>query len=266
MEPRMLKALEATKPQPLKDRNKHWKGFLYGEYGVGKTKVTAECIEKKGLIISTDTGAETLHNHPELLDKTDIIEYDGLSQLTAIGLAISEGIEEWSKYDLIAIDTISQVQEEYLDYLNDNYTYQGNMREKATPRGGSAAAKTLGLQDQEVLGMADYHLTRNNMRSPVKALIKAPVNVMFVAHLREPNFLEQQKGKLTRRPTLTEAVFKLIAREATFMGLMERNGPKREIQFLTDKKTVSKSRIAELDDKIINADNLPEILKKWSKN
>lgn len=266
MDPRMMKALEASQPQPLKTRSKFWKGFLYGEYGVGKTKVTADCIESKGLIISTDTGAETLFNHPELLDKTDVIEYDGLSQLTAIGLAISEGIPEWSKYDLIAIDTISQVQEEYLDFLNDNYSYAGNMREKATPRGGSVAAKTLGLQDQEVLGMADYHLTRNNMRTPIKALIKAPVNVMFIAHLREPNFLEQQKGKLVRRPTVTEAVFKLIARETSFMGLMTRNGEKREVQFKTDNKTVSKSRIAELDDKVINADNLSEILKKWSKN
>lgn len=263
MDEKFLKALQASPPEKLSTRSRYWKGFLYGEYGVGKTKISAECIKSKGLIIATDTGAETLYNHPELLDKCDILPYDGLSQLTAVGQAITEKIDYYD-YDTVIVDTISQVQEEYLDYLNDNFTYSGNMREKATPRGGAIEARKLGLSEQEVLGMADYHLTRNNMRTPIKTLIKAPVNVMFVAHLREPSFLEQQKGKLTRRPTVTEAVFKLIARETTFMGLMERNGPKRTIQFLTDKKTVSKSRIKELDDKIIDADKLPEFLFKWS--
>jgi hypothetical protein len=86
---------------------------------------------------------------------------------------------------------------------------------------------------------------------------------MFLAHLREPSFLEVGKGKLVRRPTLTETVFKLIAREVSFLGLMERSGTKRTIQFSTDKRTVSKSQIAELDDKTINADQLSEILQTW---
>ena len=101
------------------------------------------------------------------------------------------------------------------------------------------------------------------MRGPIKTLIKAPCDVHFIAHLREPSMMDVQKGKLVRRPTLTETVFKLVAREVSLMGLMERNGTKRTIQFMTDKKTVSKSRIKELDDKTIDADTLPQIIQEW---
>jgi AAA domain len=263
MDEKFLKALQSVPPQSLTGRPKYFKGFLFGDYGVGKTKVAGECAENKGLSIATDTGIETYYNHPSLVDKIEVVPYNGLSHLTAIGQAVAEEVPPYDEFDIIIVDTISQVQEEYLDYLNDNFTYAGNLREKAVPRVNAIEAKRLGLSEQEVLGLPDYHLTRNNMRHPIKTLIKAPINVMFIAHLREPTFMEQQKGKLVRRPTVTEAVFKLIAREASFMGLMERDGNKRTIQFKTDRKTVSKSRIAELDDKIINADDLPEILAKW---
>lgn len=266
MDQNLLNGLEQHPPEELTSQMKYWKGFLFGEYGVGKTKVACECAETAGLDVYTDRGYQTLFNHPELKDKIKAVPYQGLNHLTAIGQAVAEGIAPYDQYDLIVIDTISQVQEEYLDFLNDNFTYNGALREKAIPRVNSMEAKRLGLSEQEVLGLPDYHLTRNKMRHPIKSLIKAPVNVMFIAHLREPSFLEQQKGKLVRRPTVTEAVFKLIAREASFMGLMEREGNKRTIQFKTDKRTVSKSQIAELDDKIINADDLPEILMKWRAN
>jgi hypothetical protein len=199
-----------------------------------------------------------LYNHPELLDKIEVVPYSGLSQLTAIGTAVTESYGGYDEFDLICVDTISQVQEEYLDWLNDNYTVGGNMREKATPRPGSGLSRA-----EEIIGLGDYNLARRNMSTPIKTLVKAPVNVMFLAHLREPTFMEQSKGKLVRRPTLTETVFKLIARESTFMGLMEREGKKRTIQFKTDKKTVSKSQIAELDDEIVTDDEFVQTLTDW---
>lgn len=258
MDAKKLAALESMPPQKLGERSRVWKGFLYGEWGTSKTITTAKCVKKKGLWIYTDQGINSFYNHPELLDKVELVPYDGLSQLTTIGQAVMEGHPDYVDFDLICVDTISQVQEEYLDWLNDNYTFGGDMRIRATPRPGNP-----GLKAEEVIGLGDYNLTRRNMSTPIKTLVKAPVNVMFLAHLREPTFMEQSKGKLVRRPTLTETVFKLVAREATFMGLVERNGNERTIQFKTDKKTVAKSQINALTDKVINADNLHEILEKW---
>lgn len=259
----MQELLNLVPPKKLTEVERYWKGFLYGEYGVTKTVTTARCIEKRGLIVGTDRGVQAIFNHPELIDKVEIVEYHGLKHLTAIATAVAEQQLVYREFDLVSLDTVSQMQEEYLDWLNDNFTYSGeNARNKATPtRDAKTADRT--LTEQEIIGFGDYHLARRNMSTPIKTLVKAPVNVMFLAHLREPSFLEAAKGKLVRRPTLTETVFKLIAREASFLGLMERNGTKRTIQFVTDKKTVSKSQIAELDNKIINADDLPNILMEW---
>jgi hypothetical protein len=254
--------LDKVPPELLTNRSRFWKGFIYGEYGVGKTVVTGSCIQKRGLIIATDRGSDVFYNHPEILDKVEIVPYQGLAHLTAIATAVEEGHPRYSEFDLIACDTISQIQEEYLDWLNDNYTFAGDLRTRATPR-PEAKRANMSLKEQEIIGFGDYHLARRYMSTPIKSLIKAPVNVMFLAHLREPSFLEVGKGKLVRRPTLTETVFKLIAREVSFLGLMERSGTKRTIQFSTDKRTVSKSQIAELDDKTINADQLSEILQTW---
>lgn len=263
------KALDANPPTDLGQRDRFVNAFIYGEYGVGKTINACLCgaaTGKRTLLVRTDTGTDSLYNHPELISKVDVVDYQGLNQLTAIGNAISEGLTlgdyDYSNVGLVIIDTISQVQEEYLDWILENFKFTGNFRTVATPRNAKIKSE-LKLEDEEITGLPDYHLARNKMRGPVKALIKAPCDVFFLAHLREPSMLDVQKGKLVRRPTLTETVFKLIAREVSLMGLMERVGQKREIQFETDKKTVSKSRIKELEGKTINADTLPQIIQDW---
>ena len=111
----LAKALEAEPPTSLSDRSKYVNMFWYGEYGVGKTIGASKCAAatgKKGLLVRTDTGTDSLFNHPELLDAIDVVDYKGLSQLTAIGEAISEGLTigdtDYSKYGAVLVDTISQ--------------------------------------------------------------------------------------------------------------------------------------------------------------
>lgn len=261
MDKAKLEALASVPPESLLGRTRYLNNFIYGEFGVGKTILACRCVRNKGLIIHTDSGTDSIYNHPELLDKIDVVPYSGLTQLTAIGEAITEGIEPWSLYDTVIVDTASQIQEEYLDWLNENFKFAGSYREKAVPRNPRS-----GLSEQEIIGLPDYHLARNNMRHPIKTLVKAPVDVWFLAHLREPSFLEQQKGKLVRRPTMTEKVFQLIARETSLLGLMERNGSKRTVQFTTDKKTVCKSRIKELDNQTLTDNEVVELLNKWRMN
>lgn len=263
------KALDASPPSGLGDRTKYVNAFIYGEYGVGKTINACMCgaaTGKRTLLVRTDSGTDSLYNHPELIEAIDVVDYQGLNQLTAIGNAITERITlsgyDYSQVGMVIIDTISQVQEEYLDWILENFKFTGNFRTVATPR-SQKIKNELKLEDEEITGLPDYHLARNKMRGPIKALIKAPCDVFFLAHLREPSMIDVQKGKLVRRPTLTETVFKLIAREVSLMGLMEGDGKKREIQFLTDKKTVSKSRIKELEGKTINAETLPQIIQDW---
>lgn len=264
MDKALLQALEAQKPHKLDELERYCNAFFYGEYGVGKTVMAAkygqrlyELTGKKHLLIRTDSGTDSLYNHPEVLDSIEVVEYDGLSQLKAVGLAIKEQLEGWN-YGLVTVDTISQSQEEYLDFLLENYKFSDNSRAIVAPR-----SRASGLDSMENTGLGDYNLTRRMMSAPIKALIKAPCDVFFLAHLREPNFMEQAAGKITKRPTMTQTVFQLIAREASLMGLMERKGKDRTVLFETGPRNVSKARIKELDDKKIKTDEFPEYLLKW---
>lgn len=231
-----------------------YKGFHYGEYGTAKTVTAGKLSRSKFLVVHTDNGWTSLDNHPDLVDNYDIVPYDGLSQLTTLA--------EWSyesdfPYDLIHIDTISQVQEEYLDWLLDEISWSQKFRE-------SSQAKRRGAETVEVPGRADYHVTRNKMRGPIKALIKAPVDVVFSAHLREPTEDEKASGKLVRRPTLTQTVYSLIAREASVMALFERNKNKGiEIRCETSNKQVAKSRIKSLDNRTVSVEEFVTAIHNW---
>lgn len=228
--------------------------FNYGEYGTGKTVTAGKLSRSKFLVVHTDNGWTSLDNHPDLVDRYDIVQYDGLSQLTTLA--------EWSyesdfPYDLIHLDTVSQMQEEYLDFLLEEISWSQNFREKSQ-------ARRKGAEIVEVPGRADYHVTRNKMRGPIKALIKAPVDVVFSAHLREPTEDEKAKGILVRRPTLTQTVYSLIAREASVMAFFERtktNGI--QIVCETDRKQVAKSRIKSLDNRTVSVDEFVSAIHDW---
>lgn len=231
----------------------YYKGFHYGEYGTTKTVTAGKISRGRFLVVATDNGWTSLRNHSDVVDRFDVVEYTGLSQLREIA--------EWSKeegfpYELIHVDTVSQVQEEYLDFLLDEVSWSQNFREKSAP-------KRKGAEILEVPGRADYHVVRNKMRGPVKALIKAPVDVIFSAHLREPTEDEKAKGNFVRRPTLTQTVYALIAREASVMALFERDKGNVSIKCETDKKQVSKSRIASLDGQTVNVDTFVQRIHDW---
>lgn len=138
----------------------------------------------------------------------------------------------------------------------DEITWSQKFREKSE-------AKRRGAETVEVPGRADYHVTRNKMRIPIKALVKAPVDVVFSAHVREPNEDDIAKGKLTRRPTMTQTVYQLLAREASVMGFFERKGEKITIKCATDNKSVSKSRIKSLDNKTVDVDTFVTAIHNW---
>lgn len=259
MDSKKMAALEELGVTSTGEAERFYKGFIYGEYGVGKTVTLAKLARKKLLLVHTDKNYQSVFNHPEVLDKVVFQPYTGLSQLDAIAEAITEKIViggfDYGEIDLVGIDTISQIQEEYLDWLFDNYQWGGRLREAATPAPGSER----GLKALETLGRPDYKVVRDKMRGPIKKLIKAPVDVVFTAHLREPNATETT---IVRRPTLTEAAFKLIAREVNFIGLQTAKKGERTIQFETDAKTVAKSGIKELNS-TFNVDEAVKIIHNW---
>lgn len=251
-----LQALNAsvTDPDAL-----FYKGVLYGEFGVRKTTTALRTMRSRAILLHADKGWNVIRNHPEEFTKENVIpmEYEGLSQTKAIVEAVVSNQEPYNDVDLIVLDTISQMQENYIDWLVENFQYAGNFREKATPRSGVKE------QAVEITGLPDYHLARNKMRPVINLLVNAPVNVIFLAHTREPSAMEKAAGKIERRPNVTEAVYKIIARDATFIGYMEKRKDEYTIDFTPKNTQSAKSQIAALTDKKISVDKFPQILWDW---
>jgi hypothetical protein len=258
MDEKKLAALRAD----ITDKDElFWKGVLYGEFGMRKTTTALRCGRKRTVLLHADRGWSVMHNHPDEfdLDKVIPIEYRGLSQIDAIREAILEGAEPFQDVDLLILDTVSQMQEIYIDFLLENADYGGKFRDSMVPKAG-----VKNFEKTEIPGMPDYQLARNKMRPIVDRLVKAPINVMFLAHVREPGPMERANGKIERRPNITEALYKVISRDATFIGYMSKDKGDYNIDF-TPKPTQSvKSQIPELTDKKIKASELPEYLNKWS--
>lgn len=241
----------------------YWKGILYGDFGVRKTTTGLRTSRSRAILLHADRGWNVIRNHPDEFNRSNVIpmEYQGLSQVKMLVEAIVNKQEPYTDVDLIQLDTISQMQEKYIDWLNENFTIFG--REKATPT-PEARRNDKSLEEVAITGLPDYHLTRNKMRPVIDLLVQAPVNVMFLAHVREPSPIEVSKGKLESRPNVTEAVYKLLGRDATFIGFMDERKDEFTIDFKPTNRLSAKSQIPSLTDKKINANDLPKHLWAWT--
>lgn len=247
--------------------NRNYKGVLYGEFGMRKTTTAVRCMQHKCILIYADPGWHVVKNHPDEFDEGNVVpvRYEGLSQIRSILTAIQEGIEPFAGADLIVIDTISQVQENYIDFLLENAQYGGNYREKASAKPGKKLED--GEREIEIPGMPDYHLARNKIRPVVTALTEFPIDVIFLAHTREPSPIEKAAGKIEKRPNITEALYKVISRNATFIGYMEKDKNKEYTVTFAPTKTLSaKSQVPSLTDQTINSSDLPSHLADWKKS
>lgn len=238
-----------------------YKGILYGEFGTRKTTTSLRCARNKAVLLHADRGWQVIHNHPDEFppDRVIPVEYQGLSQVKALIRASIENEPPFDGVDLFVWDTVSQSQEMYIDFLMENARYKGNYREALEPKPG-----VRGFETTEIPGMPDYHLARNKLRPVVNELVKAPFDVLFLAHLREPSPIEISKGKLEKRPNITEALYKVIARDATFIGLMSKsNKGEYQVDFESKNTQSAKSQIPSLTDKKINSEELPKYLQEW---
>lgn len=240
-----------------------YKGVLFGDFGKRKTTTALRCSRRRAILLHADRGWNVIRNHPDEFPDGRVIplRYEGLAQVKAVVEAVTEGQEPFDDVDLVVLDTISQMQENYIDFLNENFQIFG--REKAVPLPGRKGDDGKPLSEVSITGLPDYHLTRNKMRPIISLLVKAPVDVLFLAHTREPSAIEISKGKLERRPNVTEAVYKLLARDATFVGHMEDNKGRYTIDFKPTKTLSAKSQIPALTDKQIDSSQLPQILWDW---
>lgn len=259
MDARLLKELNANRPEPLSQQKPFLKALIYGDWGVGKTTVACTSGRRTLLISSGDGGEFSLHDYPEYRDSISILQCQGLSHIKAVFQAISEGIEGWNTYEVVAIDTISSIADQFLKNLVDNYQVN-NDRILAKPR-------KPGAPQMEAEGMGDYRFLTAHVRDLAPVSARAPVDVIWIAHEREPSFMDEAKGSFLTRPKLPEKAADAIAENCHLVGLMQKTRVgkeiKRTITFMGSDRTAAKSRIKSLNDMTIQADEFWKNVEEW---
>jgi hypothetical protein len=195
----------------------YYVSILYGDYGSRKTTTACSMIKDKGLLISADESWKVLRNnrHKDIYEKVknSIIGYDGLTQLKHV---------DFSGYDTIIWDTISQSVDMYLDLLYDEASWSGNRREKIV-------SKNKDLNGVETLAAVDYRVTRDVFRPVLNRLFReTEAHIIFTSQMTEPmKGLSQNEQK---RPSIPQATFKIIGTRADLIAYTKGTG----IKFVAD--------------------------------
>lgn len=200
---------------------------LYGEFGKRKTTTACGLIVEHGLLISADNSWKVLKRtiHKDLLDKTELVVYDGLSQLEYIN---------YTNYDTVIFDTFSKMVDNYLDLLLDNATW-GGYREKLK-------SEREDLKGLEVVAPIDYRVLRDQFRPVLSHIMAQPVTKVFTFHVNDP--IPGLSKDDTRKPRIPNSTWSMIAELADVIGYLHSKG--KEIVVGVDEKRfgyVGKSRI-----------------------
>lgn len=246
-------------PPALDDPPAYLKAIIYGD--AGRHKTVTSCSLGKTLLLAADPGWVSVKNHPDIWKDTTPIPFLGFRQLETLALALFWQEGEYAEYDTFVVDTLAFIQENYVDDLLRAGKFNKDTRPSFTVTNPKAAED---LVIKELPGVDDYHAAKNVLRGPCRDLIKAPVNVIFIAHEREPNREEIKSGYRLIRPDVTEALYKIIFRDAHLVGRTSKNSKgQRIIDFNGTDRQAAKSRIAMLNDRQILAEDFPKVIKKW---
>lgn len=257
-----LKILESI---PTHDRpNPYLKACIYGDAGQHKT--VTSCSIGKTFELAADPGWVSIENHPEIWANTTVKPFVGFKQLEALSLAFYHQKPPYDQYDTVNIDTLAFIQEYVIDTLLRAGTFtKGRNSTNSRPQfevSDQIAARELPIN--ELPGLDDYHHAKNVLRGPLRTLMLAPVNVIIIAHEREPTKEDQKNNLKVLRPDITETLYRVIFRDLSLVGrtFTTKDG-ERCIDFRGNNLQAGKSRITSLDGKAIKAEDFPKYIKKW---
>lgn len=228
------------------------RAMFYGDIDSGKTTLIGQIVKALGcraVLFNTDSSWTVLQKDPEAAALIHRRRFTGFKQLKVFARAHAEGIEPFCNYGALLWDTAS--------------TGVYNTLRKAV-------ATTPTYKDQkhpDVEGWTHYGLIKAHVRDLVEDLNKSNLHIIYTAHYREPS--ENDAKKVVKeygiRPNIPEATFQLFAQEVQLLGWLhkENQGQKRQIQFEGTLRTVAKSQIPGIDEKIYPVSEVPEMIQKW---
>lgn len=257
----LLRELSKYVPTSVTSKRTYLNALIYGDWGVGKTSLACSSGRNTLLISSGDGGESVLRNNNSDTKNVSIVQCAGLSHVKAIFSAIIEQHQDYKHYEVVVVDTVSSICDQYLHNLVANYNVNKD-RHTAKP-------KTTGTI-LEAEGMGDYKFLAAHMRdlAPISSI--APVDVVWLSHEREPSFTDEANGKFLTRPKMPEKASDALAEVCDVVGLLEKKRvgkeTKRTLNFDGSDRLAAKSRIDLLEgQKSVPVDEFWKIVETWRK-
>jgi hypothetical protein len=218
---------------------------LYAEFGKRKTTTACSMIKDRGLLVSADNSWKVLKRdiHKDLLDKTDLVLYDGTSQLEVL---------KYENYDTVIFDTTSKMIDNFLDLVLDEAGWGGKrFREQLS-------SKRKELNSIEVPGPIDYRVVRDQFRSVLRPVMEAKVHKVFTFHVNDP--IEGLSKDMVKRPRIPNSTWSMIAELADIIGMITGDRKGFSISLKENSTTyIGKSRV----DGISGEMPLDEFIKNY---
>lgn len=260
MDAALLKELSKYAPAQVGERRAYINALIYGDWGTGKTSLACSSGRNTLIISSGDGGESVLRNNNQDSSKVSIVQCQGLSHIKAIFNAVIEQHPDYKSYEVLVIDTISSICDQYLRNLVDNYTIA---KDRTT-----AKPKTVG-QVMETSGQGDYKFLTSHMQDLCPVSTEVPADVIWLSHEREPSWADQEKGNFLTRPKIPEKSADAIAEVCTVVGNIEKKKQgketRRTLNFNGSDRLAAKSRIASLEGQTINVDEFWNAVENWRK-
>jgi phage nucleotide-binding protein len=160
MDKKLLESLNNSRID-MNTRSPYFRTVIYGDFGTGKTTFATSDPSKRTLVIDSSEGFVVLRDKSNV----DVMEYKGLSQLSAVAQAI-EDKEEGFDYDVVVVDELSTI-------------YQLDLETVVSARDSSKNSR-----DDVIPEQRDYMASQNRVMKAVNSLFRAPVSVILLAHER----------------------------------------------------------------------------------
>lgn len=243
-------------PKTLSEQRRLFRSLFYGDFGQGKTTQSgqiAKVIPGNALYVTTDSNWTVLSNIPELEYKVARLRYqsygdwrDGQLRLYGMLHDIVDKYKDGKEYSTLVLDTVSFM----VDITRIHLTKKKKFKDQRTPDASSWTHYNL-IKDQLVELVIDF--TNTNL------------NIIYIAHEREPTETERESGNFKLRPDLPESTFKTLARECNLIGycFKDRNGGDYKFQTEGTSRITAKSQIPTVKQTIYKADQIAPLIQEW---
>jgi len=237
-----------------------YRGFLYGDFGSGKTDLAAQICKVLGgtsCLIYADSAWTTFLKYSEIANNTFKYPFGGFSQIKTILRAREEGVEPYCRFRNLVWDTCSVSCDIVLRNLVEKF--KGSFPKEQAHLGKAK-------DDLEV--WPHYRLLERALIELITQINNTDLNVIYTAHHRIPNENDQKKQQFAIRPSMPEAAYKVIARESNFIGYIYKNdsGGQRYIQLSGTKTETAKCQIPGIEEATYPVEDIPKMIAEWRNN